>query len=66
MSLLVVFIGIVLVGDAVAVGIGEILDRILPQIALPVFLAMFFGIFYFGWHLALRWTDPKRKRVGAA
>ncbi len=60
MSVLIVFTAIVFAGDLVAVGVGEVLDRFLPQISLPIFLALFFAVFYFGWHLALRLTDPAR------
>jgi hypothetical protein len=35
-------------------------------VSLPVFLLMFFGVFYFGWLLALRLTDPKRKAARAS
>jgi hypothetical protein len=66
MTLLAIFLGIVLAGDLVAVGVGEILDRIYPPVSLPVFLLMFFGVFYFGWLLALRLTDPKRKAARAS
>ena len=66
MGLLVVFIGIVAAGDIIAVAIGEVLDRLWPQISLPVFLILFFSVFYFGWQLALRLTDPYRRAARKA
>jgi hypothetical protein len=60
MTLLIVFVGIVAVGDLIAVGIGEVLDRFAPQVSLPVFLILFFAVFYFGWQLALRLTEPRK------
>lgn len=60
MSVIAIFVGIVLIGDLAAVGVGELLDRMFPAISLPVFLLLFFGVFYFGWKLALHLTDPAR------
>jgi putative Mn2+ efflux pump MntP len=62
MGILVIYIGIILVGDSIAVGIGEAIDRLSPTFSLPIFLAMFFGVFYFGWHLALRLTEPREQK----
>jgi hypothetical protein len=62
MSILIIYVAIILVGDSIAVGIGEIIDHISPTFSLPIFLAMFFGVFYFGWQLALRLTEPKPQK----
>jgi hypothetical protein len=63
MGLLVVYVAIVAVGDLVAVGIGEVLDRVAPVVSLPVFLALWLGVFFFGWRLAVHWTEPRTTRV---
>jgi hypothetical protein len=62
MGILVIYVGIIIVGDSIAIGIGEIIDHISPTLSLPIFLTMFFAIFYFGWQLALRLTEPKTQK----
>jgi hypothetical protein len=61
MGILVIYVGILLVGDSIAVGIGEMVDHISPTFSLPVFLILYFGVFVVGWRLALRLTEPKAK-----
>ena len=57
MWLLIVYVGIVVVGDLIAYGIGAGVERMWsPAVSLPVFLAMFFGVFWAGWILAVRLT----------
>ncbi len=59
MWIMVVYILIVLVGEAVTVGIGLVLDRIYPVVSLPVSLTLFFAILWFAWGLSVRLTEPK-------
>ena len=59
MWIIVVYVLIVTIGETVAVAIGLILDRIYPLLSLPVSLSLFFAILGFGWHLAVRLTEPK-------
>ena len=57
MWLLIVYVLIVIVGDAIAYGIGAVVEGMYtPVVGLPVFLAMFFGVFWLGWILAVRIT----------
>ena len=51
--------GLVLVGEAVTVGIGLVLDRIYPAVSLPVSLTLFFAILWFALVLSVRLTEPK-------
>jgi len=60
MWIMVVYVLIVAVSELVVVGIGLVLDRIFPVLSLPVSLTLFFAVLWFGWILAVRWTDPKR------
>jgi hypothetical protein len=62
MWILIVYVLIVVVGEAVVVGIGLTLDRTLAAASLPVSLTLFFGVLAFGWPLAVRWTEPKHAK----
>jgi hypothetical protein len=53
MWILIVYVLIVVVGEAVVVAIGLALDRILPLASLPVSLSL---------PLAVRWTEPKHAK----
>lgn len=62
MWIMVVYVLIVAISELVVVAIGLVLDRILPVASLPVSLSLFFAVLWFGWVLAVRWTDPKRAK----
>ena len=59
MWILIVYILIVVIGEAAVVATGLALDRIFPLASLPVSLTLFFAVLAFGWPLAVRWTEPK-------
>jgi len=60
MWIMVVYVLIVAISELVVVAIGLVLDRIFPVASLPVSLTLFFAALWFGWVLAVRWTEPKR------
>jgi len=62
MWILIVYILIVVVGEAAVIAIGLALDRIYPLASLPVSLSLFFAVLAFGWPLAVRWTEPKHAK----
>ena len=62
MWILIVYVLIVVVGEAVVVAIGLTLDRIYPLASLPVSLSLFFAVLGFGWPLAVRLSDPKHAK----
>jgi hypothetical protein len=62
MWIMVVYVLIVIVCELIVVGIGLVLDRVAPLASLPVSLTLFFAVLWFGWLLAVRWTDPKRAK----
>ena len=62
MWILIVYVLIVVVGEAVVVAIGLTLDRIYPLASLPVSLSLFFAVLAIGWPLAVRWTEPKHTK----
>lgn len=54
-----VYVLLIVVGDFIAYGIGIVVDRFSPTLSLPIFLAVFFAVFWLGWLLAVRLTEPK-------
>jgi hypothetical protein len=62
MWIMVVYVLIVVVSELVVVAIGLVLDRIYPVLSLPVSLTLFFAVLWFGWRLAVRWTEPKHAK----
>jgi hypothetical protein len=59
MRLLVVYIALIIVGDVIAYFAGLAIERALPGASLPAFLAMYFGVLWFAWLLAVRFTAPR-------
>jgi hypothetical protein len=62
MRILVVYVLIVVISEAIVVAIGLVLDRIYPALSLPVSLTLFFAVLWFAWVLAVRLTEPKRAK----
>ena len=62
MWILIVYILIVVVGEAVVIALGLALDRLYPLASLPVSLSLFFAVLAFGWLLAVRWTESKHTK----
>jgi hypothetical protein len=58
MWILIVYLSIVMVCELIVVGIGLVLDRVYAVASLPVSLTLFFAVLWFGWALAVRWTEP--------
>jgi len=57
MWLLIVYIVMVVIGDAIAYMIGAVVEKMYsPAVSLPVFLLLFFAVFGLGWILAVRLT----------
>ena len=62
MWILIIYVLIVVVGEAAVIAIGLALDRIYPLASLPVSLSLFFAVLAFGWPLAVRGTEPKHAK----
>ena len=54
MWILIIYVLIVVVGEAAVIAIGLALDRIYPLASLPVSLSLFFAVLAFGCPLAMR------------
>ena len=58
MILIVVYVALVFVGQALAIAIGITLDNFSKALGLAVFLGLYFLVFVVCWKLAVRLTDP--------
>lgn len=56
MKLIAAYVVFVLIGEAIAYGIGRTVEHWSPATSLPVFLACFFVVFWAAWRLAVRVT----------
>ena len=60
MNLLIAYLACLFVTQAVAVGIGLVVDKAYsPYAGLVVFLVCYFTMFWVGWQIAVRITEPK-------
>jgi hypothetical protein len=58
--LLVVYVLIVVIGEAIVIAIGlAFWDRKYPSLSVPVSIFCYLAVFFFGWKLALRLTAPR-------
>lgn len=60
MWLLVVYVLIVVIGEAIVVTIGlTFLDRRYPSLSVPVSVFLYLAVLFLGWILAVRLTEPR-------
>jgi hypothetical protein len=60
MSLLLVYLASLVVGQSIAVSVGLLVDRhYSTHGGLMVFIALYFGMFWLCWRIAVRVTEPK-------
>ena len=59
MSLLIVYVGLVIMGNLIAYFVGLGIERTVPVASLPVFLAMYFLFLWVSWVIAVRITAPR-------
>ncbi len=59
MQIIVVYIGLVLVGEFGSYLLGRTVEHWSPASSMPVFLASFFFVFWLAWQVAVWLTKPK-------
>ena len=59
MYLLLVYVGLVIVGDVIAYFIGLAIERMAPGASLLSFLGIYFLFLYLAWVIAVRITRPR-------
>jgi hypothetical protein len=66
MWLLIVYIGLVLVGDVVDYIIGLVIERVWgAQASLVVFLLLYFVFLWIAWVVAVKVTEPRAEAKAA-
>ena len=61
MSLLIVYVALVIMGDLIAYFVGLVIERTAPAASLPAFLAMYFVFLWVAWVIAVRITQPQAR-----
>jgi hypothetical protein len=59
MSLLIVYVALVIIGDLIAYFVGLVIERTAPAASLPAFLAMYFLFLWVSWVIAVRITQSR-------
>jgi hypothetical protein len=59
MWLLLAYIGLTVIGNAIIYFLGLIVEQVWPVASLPVFLVMFFVMMWVAWLAAVKLTEPK-------
>jgi hypothetical protein len=59
MQLMFVYTAILIVAEAVAVGLGEIVEIYYPSASLIAFMALFLAMLWVAWIIAVRLTIPR-------
>ena len=57
MSVIFVYVGLVVIGDVAAVFISAAVEHFSKSASLMVFFALFAGVFWLSWLLAVRITE---------
>jgi hypothetical protein len=66
MTLLLVFLITLIVGQAISVGIGLLVERhATPYAGLMAFIACYFAMFWIAWRFAVRMTKPKAQSASS-
>ncbi len=58
MQLIVVYVVLAIIGEFIAFGLGRIVDSVLPDYSMAIFMALFFGVLWLAWPLAV-WVTEK-------
>jgi hypothetical protein len=62
MNLLVMFVAVLLVCQAISVGLGLLAERMIsPYTGLVTFIACYFLMFWVAWRIAIRLTAPRSR-----
>jgi hypothetical protein len=60
MQLIAVYLILIVVGDFIAYGIGTAIQQVSEAASLPIFLALYFFVFFVAWVVAVRITAPRK------
>jgi hypothetical protein len=66
MMLIVWYVALMVVGDIIAYFLGELTEyEFGSQVSLVVFLALYFGMLWLAWIIAVRLTEPRKAHAHA-
>ncbi len=55
-----VYVLIVVIGEAIVLAMGlTFWDRKYPSLSVPISVVLYLAVFFFGWKLAVRLTEPR-------
>jgi hypothetical protein len=57
MHLLLIYLVIITIGEVIAFGLGRIVEDIYPAFSMVLYMAMFFGVLWGGWPIAVQLTE---------
>jgi hypothetical protein len=60
MQLIAVYLVFIVIGDFIAYGIGTAVQQVSESASLPIFLALYFFVFFIAWVIAVRVTAPRK------
>jgi hypothetical protein len=63
MKLMLYYVAVALGGNVIAAIVCLGIEKVVPWLSLPIFLALFFAILWGAWVLAVKWTDPDAERA---
>jgi hypothetical protein len=66
MHLLLIYLVIITVGEVIAFGLGRIVEDIYPAFSMVLYMAMFFGVLWGGWPIAVDLTGRWDRAAGKA
>ena len=57
MRLITVYCVLVAVGEVITFGLGLMVERYIPTFSMLIYMAMFFGVLWGGWPIAVHITE---------
>jgi len=57
MTVMLVYLVLVMIGEVFAFLIGTVLDKMFPALSMILFMALFFGILALAWPISVRITE---------
>jgi hypothetical protein len=66
MHLLVIYLAVITIGEIIAFGLGRVVEDVLPAFSMLIYMAMFFGVLWGGWPIAVQLTERWDRVSGKA
>jgi len=66
MHLLVIYLIVIAIGEIIAYGLGRVAEDLFPSFSMLIYMAMFFGVLWAGWPLAVQLTERWDRLAGRA